>query len=264
MSATSFSPAACDVYGGLIGMDFRADRMGMRWPLFSMRKRSGGEDCVYSHAGIQLRVRPSDRGVPTVWDRDIVIYLASLLHALPGSGPALTVSVPQLLKATARGAGVQGHQGLINALFRLRHSTIRTNIGFADGQVRQVRWLDHYAIEEPAPRDGKTVVSLQLTDWAHARMVGDDVAPISARYFQLTGGLERRLYELALDQCVELAEWSVPLRALAKETGSHQGNLRRFKFDLKLIAAAQRLPDLRLSLNENLRDEDSVTFTRLA
>ena len=68
----------------LTGMDFCADRVSMRWPLFSMRKRSDGEDSYYCQAGIQLRIQPSDKGAPTVWDRDIVIYLASLLHALPG------------------------------------------------------------------------------------------------------------------------------------------------------------------------------------
>lgn len=250
----------------LTGMDFCADRVSMRWPLFSMRKRSDGEDSYYCQAGIQLRIQPSDKGAPTVWDRDIVIYLASLLHARPGTGPAITLSVHQLLKATARGTGIQGYQGLLNALFRLRHSRIRTNIGFSDGQVRQVCWLDHYEMEEMDGTPGNRAhICVRLSDWAHTCLTGeDDIAPISPRFFHLTGGLERRIYELALNQCSTVAMWSVPLRILAKETGSNQGNLRRFKFDLKIIAAEQRLPDLHFTINENPGGEDSVTFSRLA
>lgn len=249
-------------------MDLRADRVSMRWPLFSMRKRSSGQESFYSQSGVYLRVLPSDKGEPTVWDRDVVIYLASLLHVDPGLGPEMTVSVPELLGTASRGTGAQAYRGLCNALFRLRHSRLHTNIATPGGVMAEVRWLDHYSIGGSAPCAGDPRpgdIAVTLSDWGYACLSGDgELAAISPRYFRLTGGLERRLYELALDKCRDGPAWTVSLRALAKETGSNQGNLRRFKFDLKTIARQQRLPDLRMSLLDNPKGEDSVRFVRLA
>jgi hypothetical protein len=70
------------------------------------------------------------------------------------------------------------------------------------------------------------------------------VLSINPAYFDLTGGLERRLYEIARKHVGRQTEWKVSLLQLAKKCGTMQRNLRRFKFDLKELAELDRLPDV--------------------
>ena len=71
---------------------------------------------------------------------------------------------------------------------------------------------------------------------------------INPAYFGLTGGLERRLYEIARKHVGRQTEWRCSLMQLAKKCGTMQRNLRRFKFDLKALAELDRLPDYQMFL----------------
>ena len=83
---------------------------------------------------------------------------------------------------------------------------------------------------------------------------------INPAYFDLTGGLERRLYEIARKHVGRQAEWRVSLMVLAKKCGTMQRNLRRFKFDLKELAELDRLPDYQMFL---INDHSSPTAKAL-
>jgi hypothetical protein len=86
------------------------------------------------------------------------------------------------------------------------------------------------------------------------------VLSINPAYFDLTGGLERRLYEIARKHVGRQAEWKVSLLLLAKKCGTMQRNLRRFKFDRKELAELDRLPDYQMFL---VNDHSSPTTKAL-
>jgi plasmid replication initiation protein len=92
-------------------------------------------------------------------------------------------------------------------------------------------------------------LEITLNDWTFRALVKDRrVLAINPAYFDLTGGLERRLYEIARKHVGRQQEWRVSLLQLAKKCGTMQQNLRRFKFDLKAIAEVDRLPDYQMFL----------------
>jgi hypothetical protein len=92
-------------------------------------------------------------------------------------------------------------------------------------------------------------LEITLNDWTFRALVKDRrVLAINPAYFDLTGGLERRLYEIARKHVGRQAEWKVSLLLLAKKCGTMQRNLRRFKFDLKELAELDRLPDYQMFL----------------
>lgn len=265
MLATSPSSIATARSANSRAMRLSADAMGMRWPFFSMRKQTTGKDTVYAERGTVLRIHPSICGAPTVWDRDVVIYLGSLLRSAPNPTRSLALSAHQLLRATSRSTGVQGYASLMNALTRLRDTRITTNIGTTSRDLQQVSWLEGIVVERRSRGEGRSAMSgltIVLSEWAFASLIRDDAVAISPDYFHLTGGLQRRLYELATSNCRETGDWAIGLRALAKECGSHQCNLRRFKFDLRDIIAAHPLPELSIRLEVD-GDEDRVVFAQL-
>ena len=100
-------------------------------------------------------------------------------------------------------------------------------------------------------------LEITLNDWTFRALVKDRrVLSINPAYFDLTGGLERRLYEIARKHVGRQAEWKVSLLLLAKKCGTMQRNLRRFKFDLKELAELDRLPDYQMFL---INDHSSPT-----
>ena len=84
---------------------------------------------------------------------------------------------------------------------------------------------------------------------------------INPAYFDLTGGLERRLYEIARKHVGRQAEWRVSILQLARKCGTLQRSLRRFKFDLKDLASLDRLPDYQMFL---INDHSSPTAKAVA
>ena len=104
-------------------------------------------------------------------------------------------------------------------------------------------------------------LEITLNDWTFRALVKDRrVLAINPAYFGLTGGLERRLYEIARKHVGRQTEWRCSLMQLAKKCGTMQRNLRRFKFDLKALAELDRLPDYQMFL---INDHASATAKAL-
>ena len=80
---------------------------------------------------------------------------------------------------------------------------------------------------------------------------------INRDYFKLTGGIERRLYELARKHCGRQPYWKVGVETLWEKSGS-QGELKKFRHSIfKGQVDLGTLPDYRVVLKPEL---DQVWF----
>ena len=102
-------------------------------------------------------MNPGDRGIATIWDKDILIYMASLVNErierdLPVER-TVAFNVYDLLRTTGRGTGKDGYELFINAIYRLRSTSILTTIE-ANGKKERTGfgWIsDFRVIEKPRP-----------------------------------------------------------------------------------------------------------------
>ena len=78
-------------------------------------------------------------------------------------------------------------------------------------------------------------------------------------YFRLSGGLERRLYELGRKHCGKQAKWKIGMDLLHKKSGS-RATLIKFRELLKRVVAANALPDYALSYD--LAADEVLFYTR--
>jgi plasmid replication initiation protein len=53
------------------------ERALMEFPFFSLEKRPRMEPIVYDDGRVRIEIQPGHRGVATIWDKEILIYLAS-------------------------------------------------------------------------------------------------------------------------------------------------------------------------------------------
>lgn len=253
----------------LVSAPLRDDRATMEFPFFALQKRPLLTPILYQDGNVSIRISPGERGIASIWDKDVLIYLSSLINAKIERGEEVSrtvrISAYDMLRVTRRHTGKNGYQEIYDALFRLRSTTITTDIqSGGERETRGFGWIDSFRILTKENKAGSKVMQgleITLNDWTFRALVKDRrVLSINPAYFDLTGGLERRLYEIARKHVGRQAEWKVSLLLLAKKCGTMQRNLRRFKFDLKELAELDRLPDYQMFL---VNDHSSPTTKAL-
>ncbi len=241
----------------LIAAPLRDDRATMEFPFFALQKRPLLTPIVYQDGNVSIRISPGERGIATIWDKDVLIYLSSLINSKIERDEEVSrtvrIAAYDMLRVTRRHTGKNGYQEIYDALFRLRSTTITTDIqSGGERETRGFGWIDSFRILTRENLAGNRVMQgleIMLNDWTFRALVKDRrVLAINPAYFDLTDGLERRLYEIARKHVGHQAEWRISLLKLAKKCGTMQRNLRRFKFDLKEIAEVDRLPDYQMFL----------------
>jgi len=243
----------------LIDAPIKDEQRLMEFPFFALQKQPRLEPFVYDDGNVRIEISPGQKGIATIWDKDILIYIGSLLNERIERGQSVsrTIAFPayDFLRSTNRGTGKRAYELFLDALFRLRSTTIVTTIE-AGGQRerRGFGWVESWRIIERETGGGKTAmaaVEITINDWMFRSIVKDRrILTISRDYFKLGMGIERRLYELARKHVGAQAEWWVGLDRLHEKCGSLD-TIRKFKLRLKKIAEAQSLPEYLLELIES-------------
>ena len=241
----------------LINAPIKDDRALMEFPFFSLQKSPRMKPLVFDDGKVKIEVRPGDRGIATVWDKDVLIYLATIINDRLERGMpverTIRFNAHNLLKVTGRGTGKRAYELLLDAMFRLRSTTIVTTI--ASGEVKERRgfgWIETFRVLEKKNRGGKQVMAaceITLNDWMFRAIVQDRrVLTIDSGYFKLSMGLKRRLYELARKHCGKQECWVISLPKLIEKCGSVL-EPRYFKPQLRRIVDDDDLPQYHISMN---------------
>mgnify|MGYP000856861764 FL=1 len=250
----------------LINAPIKDDRALMEFPFFSLQKTPRLRPLVYDDGKVKIEVRPGDRGIATIWDKDVLIYVASIINDRLERGlpveKIVRFNAHNLLQVTGRGSGKRAYELLLDALFRLRSTTILTTI--EAGEVKERRgfgWIETFRIIERKTRSGKKVMAaceIGLNDWMFRAIVKDRrVLTINPTYFNLSMGLERRLYELARKHCGYQERWIITLPRLIEKCGSVL-EPRFFKPQLKKVIEADDLPDYHINMSFDPADKDAA------
>ncbi len=234
----------------------------MEHPFYSLTKKPEHATRRYEHNGNWLEVIPSGKGQATIYDKDILIYAISQLFTKLNRGEKVSKRVHlnsyDLLIFTNRGTGGKDYKALVEALQRLRGTTITTNINTEAKETSTTFGLIEQAIvERERGNDGRLLsCEITLSDWVFAAIEDRKALTLHRDYFRLRKPIERRLYELARKHCGQKDTWSCFLETLYKKSGS-QGSLREFRRKIKNVAETNHLPDYTVQHDEKT---DKVIF----
>ena len=237
------------------------DMASMAHPLFVLSKKKDMRNLEYRNGNVSITIKPNTDGLPTIFDKDILLYCGSLLMQELNAGrtppKTLRISSHDLLVATNRRTSGEGYKLLKTALDRLKGVTIKTNIKTNKReQTSAFSLIESYDIIESSRIKNRMVkLEITLSDWFYNSILGKEVLTISRDYFRLGKPIERRLYEIARKFCGSSPQWEINLAKLMEKTGSTD-TLRKFRLRLKTIISDNDIPDYTLSLDEN----DKVTF----
>ncbi|NEQ47528.1 MAG: replication initiator protein A [Leptolyngbya sp. SIOISBB] len=237
-------------------LPLKDDRVLMEYPFFGLQKKPLMKPIVYKNGDIELIIEPGPRGIATIWDKEILIYLASILNERIERGEPTSRTIQfvasDFLKLASRGTGKRSYQLLLDALDRLRNTSIRTTI--ASNDVRERRgfgWIETWRALESRKSNGQPImvgIEITLSDWIFRAITHERrVLTLDKRYFLITKGLDRRLYELARKHCGKQSSWSISLSNLKDKCGSNR-EIRRFKSEVVKLVEKNDLPEYTMEL----------------
>ncbi|QBB68897.1 plasmid replication initiator RepA (plasmid) [Pseudolysobacter antarcticus] len=233
--------------GELLAPASKDDIGSMEHPLFSIKK--GGDRKVrrYEHRSYFLEVVPSVKGSATIWDKDILIYLFSLMRQSLDRGKGVPdefeVSAADLLRAIQRSDSGRDYDELVAGLERLRGTNITTNIPTGLEHDNEENFAAGFSLlsDFQVLRDKKTKRLTRLifkpSSWFTRQVFAKHLLTLDARYFSITSGIERRLYELARKHCGDQAHWFIGLDTLRRKIGVTR-ELRKFRSEFRAAISA--------------------------
>ncbi len=245
----------------LFNWPVKNDQASMEHPFFSLAKNSPKTIRHYEHNGSSITIAPSAYGMPTIWDKDVLIYCCSQLveGMRQGREPRQVVRLTayDLLVSTNRDTSKRGYDLLRAALERLAGVRITTNVATGGMRIREgFGVLDWWRIIEKSPTNSRMVsVEVKLSDWFYRAVTNFEILTIDRDYFRLDGGIERRVYELCRKHCGNQERWVIGLELLYKKSGALTP-LRNFRGAIKKLAESNHLPEYWLRYE---RTEDKLT-----
>lgn len=117
--------------------EIRGERSLMAFPFFALSKNAWMKPLTYDHATVSIEVRPSASGVATIYDKEIVLYIASLMAARLEAGENVEqdfiFTAHDLFRVTGSNHSARSYGRLSEALERLQGTQIKTNIEAGGG-----------------------------------------------------------------------------------------------------------------------------------
>jgi plasmid replication initiation protein len=233
----------------------------MAWPFFSLAKTKRVRPIDFRMGETSILVEATaEHGMATIWDADVLIWVASQIVEARDAGRAtsrLIAATPhEILAFTRRGTGKASYERLKAGLDRLQSTTIATSIRQQDARRRhRFSWINEW--KERLDHSGRALgIEMIIPDWFYEGVLDQAlVLTIDPAYFALTGGLERWLYRLVRKHGGrQKGGWSFDFHHLHLKSGALSPP-KRFAFELRDIVRRQALPGYALSLEHALGRE---------
>lgn len=233
------------------------DMATMEHPLFSLATKPDKRHLQYETPTTKVKIVPSGEGLPTVFDKDILIFcISQLMHAKDrGEKISKTVrfSAHEMFIATNRTTDGESYQRLEKAFIRLAGTQFVTNI--KTGERRETRLFSMIESGSGFVFKDNDAMRLDyceviLSDWVMRSIEGNEVVSISPDYFRLRRPLERRLYEIARKHCGNQKRWHIGLEKLQAKTGSN-APVKKFRMNLRSIISKDITPFYKFELTSD-------------
>lgn len=233
------------------------DMASMEHPLFSLATKPDMRHLEYRNGDNRLKIVPSGVGLPTIFDKDILIFcISQLMHKKNRGekiGKRVRFSARELMIATNRPTNNLSYQRLEQAFHRLMGATFQTDIQTGDKRETRFFSLLDSGSGFVMKDDGRwrlDYCEVILSDWVMRAIEANEVVTISEKYFRLRRPLERRLYEIARKHCGNSPKWQIGLAKLQDKTGSN-APLKKFRHNLREIIEKDETPFYSFEIDGN-------------
>lgn len=232
------------------------DTASMEHPLFSLATKPDMRHLEYRNGTNILKIRPSGLGLPTIFDKDILIFAISQLMAIKNKGgnigDTVRFSARELSIATNRPIGGNHYKRLENAFSRLQGTQFVTTIKTGGKtETKMFSLVDEAGfVRTDDEKFRLDYCEIKLSKWLMRLIESNEVVSISRDYFRLRRPLERRIYEIVRKHCGQSPKWQISLEKLQLKTGSNAPS-KKFRMNIRDIIKADVTPFYCFELTEN-------------
>lgn len=253
----------------LNSVQFKDMHQQMEHPFYCLSKRPDYQTREYNYGDKEIIIEPSKHGMPTIYDKDILVFCISLLMWRKRNNepisPKVTFKASDYFAFTDRTDSGENYKSLLKSIKRLRGVEINTNI--ETGNIRHesvfgiINGGDLIYDKSEYTQNKKKLrsVYVELSDWVFNSIEANEVLTLNRDYFKLSKPLEKRLYEIFRKHCGKQEYFPISVKKLHYKSGSIN-DLRRFKYQIKSIANADTIPDYSFRVSED--DIVTVTYTK--
>ena len=217
-------------------------RTVMVWSFFGLSKDLVTELPVYDDGRTRIEVTGTKHGVATIFDKELLIYVVSLMQEKVNRGErverSMTFTANDFFRVVGRTPGGSAYERIEDALLRLQGTQVRTNIETGgEGEDGAFSWISDFKINyRRDPRTGEKVMrslTVEICKWLHRAVLHDgNMLTHPVAYFKLAP-LERRLYEIARSGPQD--GFRINLEKLRVRVGS-TAELKRFKHTILALS----------------------------
>lgn len=288
MKATKFGPEpeqgtlfVCDITNWPVKDDIGS----MEFPLFSLSKQKDTRKREYRRGNKVVRIIPSTVGAATVFDKDLLLYVASQIVEARNRGLPVSRTVQidsfDFLLGTERGDGRRSFENIIGMLRRLRGTSIETNIPTGKDKVTQTEgfsMIDSFKVLSEQKRvstivDKKTGnieevevervlgFTVTISEWLYNGLLNFEVLTLDHGYFKLSRSIDRRLCEIARKHCGDQPMWKMNIDGLAEKIGTSRAR-HKVRDEIRQAIEADEIPQYRIALDTGASPDDVVFYTR--
>lgn len=226
----------------LIG-SVKNERSIMVYNFFALTKEKRLDPIRYQDGKVTIEVKGTDAGIATIYDKEFLIYIASLMVDKMNRGEPVSqvfsFSGHDFFRVCRVSAGGKSYDRISGALERLQGTQIKTNIETGgEGTDEWFSWLKSAKAEYRKNTKGERVlkrITVELCDWLYRAILKDNrMLTYDPAYFDLPP-LEKRLYEMARAHCGNQPGFKINLEKLRLRVGA-ETDLRQFRYKLAKIA----------------------------
>ncbi len=251
----------------ITGISVKDTQQHLEHPFFVLSTKPDTATRKYEDPlGNSIEVIPSSLGMPTILDKDVLIYAIShIVHRRNRGEPVsrrVVIYSADMLRFANRCQSGRDYAALERSLRRLAGCLVQTNVRTGNTVHTKI-----FSLLESADIQRKHIIrgrlmycEITLSEWLWRAIEANEILTLHPDYFRLRRPLERRLYELARKHCGQQPSWSISLARLYQKCAV-QSPLRTFRMQIRRIAATDVLPGYTI---EYAPDRDRVRFLRRA
>ncbi len=246
------------------------DRTVMVWNFFALSKERLTELPVYDDGTVRIEVTGTKHGVATIWDKELLIYIASLmvdkLNRGEQIGPTVTFTAHDFCRITGARVNGTAYGRILDGLTRLQGTQIKTNIETGgQGEAGAFSWISSFNIQYRVKKSGERemrALTITICDWLYrAIRVDGRMLTYHPGYFSLSP-LERRIYEIARAHCGNQPGFKINIEKFRLRVGSDM-ELKSCKRKLVELAANDKaLPEYGIAVFDPRRPGGIIDPTR--
>ncbi len=243
----------------LVDIVLKSDMASLEYPFYSLTKKPDRNPRRFEHDGRWIEFRPSIKGLPTIYDKDLLIYAISHImreKQRSGKTPKTIVIDPyHFLSYTNRPTGGRDYEALVDSIERLEGTRYRTNV--KTGGFEHDEWFGLFERVKMktrrTPKGGLRPERLEVTisDWTMEAIRADEVLTLHRDYWRLRRPIERRVYEIIRKHCGRQEGWSIGVDKLHRKSGS-QATRREFRRKLHEVVNDNHLPDYDVYIEDDI------------